>query len=214
MKKIFEYETWHELIFSGSLLLFTYMILLMNIGSYVAEFHYQWYEKQIVNDPDLRVYAVSTSKRKSFTKDYHLDIYKKDKYFHRVDCGMSLESYCKSLLEVEEGFPIQNLKYKQGVSPSQDKVLYVVHSFELIDEKKTKKIEDFTTYNIPKKQNKIIFILCAILFSIAAHIWIIRKWFLTKEKDFTEAELMKYWIIKIGLPLSVIFAFIYFLLEF
>lgn len=170
MKKIFEFKTWSVLSISSSLLLITYMILLMNINSYVGLFHHQWYEKEIINDPDLRVYAVSKSQRKSFSKRYYLDIYRKSEFFYRVECGMTLEPYCKSLLDVDEGFPIKNLKYKQGIKSSQDQILYVVHSFELIDRQKVKKIEDFTTYSIPKKQNKIFFIMCAVLLSVAAHI--------------------------------------------
>lgn len=66
----------------------------------------------------------------------------------------------------------------------------------------------------PKKGNNIFFIIIALLLCLAAHIWILRKWFLMRKKDFSEVNQLEYWIVKIGLPLSMVVAFILFFNEF
>ncbi len=54
----------------------------------------------------------------------------------------------------------------------------------------------------------------ALLLCLAAHIWIVMKWFLTRRKYFSDVNQLEYWIVKIGLPLSVVVAFILFFNEF
>ncbi len=68
--------------------------------------------------------------------------------------------------------------------------------------------------NNPKKENNIFFIIIGLLLCLAAHIWIVRKWFLTRRKYFSDVNQLEYWIVKIGLPLSVFVAFILFFNEF
>ena len=68
--------------------------------------------------------------------------------------------------------------------------------------------------NNPKKENNIFFIIIALLLCLAAHIWIVMKWFLTRRKYFSDVNQLEYWIVKIGLPLSVVVAFILFFNEF
>lgn len=77
-----------------------------------------------------------------------------------------------------------------------------------------KKIDYSLVDNNPKKGNNIFFIIIALLLCLAVHIWIVMKWLLTRKKDFTEVNQLEYWIVKIGLPLSMFAAFILFFNKF
>lgn len=212
MKRIFKDESWNELLISCSLIAVTYAILIGQISTYNKKFNYKWQEKYLFEDPSFKVYSSYKIKRKSLFKSYYLEIYKGDQLFYRDECALSLESYCKSLLE-GEGLPIKNLRYKEGVNPYDQKIFYLVRSFEIINNGEIKKIDYSSVEVTPKKQNNIIFIICASLLCLAVHIWVIRKWILTKERDFDESRQWSYWLLKIGLPVSVILACAFFIQE-
>lgn len=211
MKKLFESKSWDVFLISCVLFTITYGILLMQISIYDRNFNYKWKEKNIYQDSSLKIYSSYKVKRKSFFKTYYLEIYKGDQLFYKDECALSLESYCKSMLE-KGGLPIKNLRYKEGIDTSHKKIIYSVQSFEIINNGKNKKIDYSSTEKTSK--NYIFFIIISVLLCLATHMWIIRKWFLTRKKDFTEANQLEYWIIKVGLPLSVIVAFILFFNEF
>ncbi|MCU4378343.1 hypothetical protein [Acinetobacter haemolyticus] len=211
MEKIFENKSWNSFLINCVLLATTYAILVIQISLYHQNFYYKWKEKHIYEDSSFKIYSSYKIKRKSFLKTYYLEIYKEDQLFYKDECALSLERYCESLLE-RGGLPIKNLKYKEGVSPSNN-IIYSIRSFEIIHNGENKKIDYSSVMDTPKKQNNIFFIMVAILLCLAVHIWILRKWFLTKKKDFTEAKQLEYWITKIGLPLSVVVAFSLFFYE-
>lgn len=206
-------KSWNEILISCTLLVITYGILAMQVGIYHKNFNYKWTEKFIHEDSSFKIYSSYKVKRKSLFKTYYLKIYKGDQLFYTDECALSLENYCKSILE-RGGLSIQNLKYKEGIGRSNQDVIYYVQSFEIINNGENKKIDYSLVDTNPKKGNNIFFIIIALLLCLAAHIWIVRKWFLTRRKDFSEVNQLEYWVVKIGLPLSVVVAFILFFNEF
>ncbi len=206
-------KSWNEILISCTLLVITYCILAMQVGIYHKNFNYKWTEKFIREDSSFKIYSYYKVKRKSLFKTYYLKIYKGDQLFYTDECALSLENYCKSILE-RGGLSIQNLKYKEGIGRSNQDVIYYVQSFEIINNGENKKIDYSLVDTNPKKGNNIFFIIIALLLCLAAHIWIVRKWFLTRRKDFSEVNQLEYWVVKIGLPLSVVVAFILFFNEF
>lgn len=209
--KIFKSKSWDIFTISASFLVLFNFILSTQVSSYIEMFEYSWERNLILNSPSLKVYASSRSPRKSFSKNYYLNIYQNNEKFAEVSCGMTLENYCKSLLDITNGLPIQNLKYETGTSPSKSNIIYLINSFEIINHNRIKKIENFTDGS-SKKKNSIIFIGIAGLPYAITQIWIIRKWFLTNKKDFNQSQKWEYWLIKLGLPaLSVVIPFYVFL---
>ncbi len=206
-------KSWNEILISCTLLVITYCILAMQVGIYHKNFNYKWTEKFIREDSSFKIYSYYKVKRKSLFKTYYLKIYKGDQLFYTDECALSLENYCKSILE-RGGLSIQNLKYKEGIGRSNQDVIYYVQSFEIINNGENKKIDYSLVDTNPKKGNNIFFIIIALLLCLAAHIWIVRKWFLTRRKDFSEVNQLEYWVVKIGLQLSVVVAFILFFNEF
>lgn len=214
MKIMVERKSWNEILISCTLLVITYGILAMQVDIYHKNFNYKWTEKFIHEDSSFKIYSSYKVKRKSFFKNYYLKIYKGDQLFYTDECALSLENYCKSILE-SGGLPIQNLKYKEGIGRSNQDVIYYVQSFEIINNGgEIKKIDYSLVDNNPKKGNNIFFIIIALLLCLAVHIWIVMKWLLTRKKDFTEVNQLEYWIVKIGLPLSMFAAFILFFNKF
>lgn len=213
MKIMVKSKSWNEILISCTLLVITYCILEMQVGIYHKNFNYKWTEKFIREDSSFKIYSYYKVKRKSLFKTYYLKIYKGDQLFYTDECALSLENYCKSILE-RGGLSIQNLKYKEGIGRSNQDVIYYVQSFEIINNGENKKIDYSLVDTNPKKGNNIFFIIIALLLCLAAHIWIVRKWFLTRRKDFSEVNQLEYWVVKIGLPLSVVVAFILFFNEF
>lgn len=213
MKIMVKSKSWNEILISCTLLVITYGILAMQVGIYHKNFNYKWTEKFIREDSSFKIYSYYKVKRKSLFKTYYLKIYKGDQLFYTDECALSLENYCKSILE-RGGLSIQNLKYKEGIGRSNQDVIYYVQSFEIINNGENKKIDYSLVDTNPKKGNNIFFIIIAILLCLAAHIWIVRKWFLTRRKYFSDVNQLEYWIVKIGLPLSVVVAFILFFNEF
>ncbi|MCM1957886.1 hypothetical protein NCZ17_00680 [Acinetobacter modestus] len=213
MKIMVKSKSWNEILISCTLLVITYCILAMQVGIYHKNFNYKWTEKFIREDSSFKIYSYYKVKRKSLFKTYYLKIYKGDQLFYTDECALSLENYCKSILE-RGGLSIQNLKYKEGIGRSNQDVIYYVQSFEIINNGENKKIDYSLVDTNPKKGNNIFFIIIALLLYLAAHIWIVRKWFLTRRKDFSEVNQLEYWVVKIGLPLSVVVAFILFFNEF
>ena len=213
MKIMVKSKSWNEILISCTLLVITYGILAMQVGIYHKNFNYKWTEKFIHEDSSFKIYSSYKVKRKSLFKTYYLKIYKGDQLFYTDECALSLENYCKSILE-RGGLSIQNLKYKEGIGRSNQDVIYYVQSFEIINNGENKKIDYSLVDTNPKKGNNIFFIIIALLLCLAAHIWIVRKWFLTRRKDFSEVNQLEYWVVKIGLPLSVVVAFILFFSEF
>lgn len=213
MKIMVKSKSWNEILISWTLLVITYGILAMQVGIYHKNFNYKWTEKFIREDSSFKIYSYYKVKRKSLFKTYYLKIYKGDQLFYTDECALSLENYCKSILE-RGGLSIQNLKYKEGIGRSNQDVIYYVQSFEIINNGENKKIDYSLVDTNPKKGNNIFFIIIALLLCLAAHIWIVRKWFLTRRKDFSEVNQLEYWVVKIGLPLSVVVAFILFFNEF
>ncbi|MCH7386688.1 hypothetical protein MMO39_05145 [Acinetobacter modestus] len=213
MKIMVKSKSWNEILISCTLLVITYSILAMQVGIYHKNFNYKWTEKFIHEDSSFKIYSSYKVKRKSLFKTYYLKIYKGDQLFYTDECALSLENYCKSILE-RGGLSIQNLKYKEGIGRSNQDVIYYVQSFEIINNGENKKIDYSLVDTNPKKGNNIFFIIIALLLCLAAHIWIVRKWFLTRRKDFSEVNQLEYWVVKIGLPLSVVVAFILFFNEF
>lgn len=213
MKIMVKSKNWNEILISCTLLVITYGILAMQVGIYHKNFNYKWTEKFIREDSSFKIYSYYKVKRKSLFKTYYLKIYKGDQLFYTDECALSLENYCKSILE-RGGLSIQNLKYKEGIGRSNQDVIYYVQSFEIINNGENKKIDYSLVDTNPKKGNNIFFIIIALLLCLAAHIWIVRKWFLTRRKDFSEVNQLEYWVVKIGLPLSVVVAFILFFNEF
>ncbi|WP_336944487.1 hypothetical protein [Acinetobacter modestus] len=213
MKIMVKSKSWNEILISCTLLVITYCILAMQVGIYHKNFNYKWTEKFIREDSSFKIYSYYKVKRKSLFKTYYLKIYKGDQLFYTDECALSLENYCKSILE-RGGLSIQNLKYKEGIGRSNQDVIYYVQSFEIINNGENKKIDYSLVDTNPKKGNNIFFIIIALLLCLAAHIWIVRKWFLTRRKDFSEVNQLEYWVVKIGLQLSVVVAFILFFNEF
>ncbi|ENV37710.1 hypothetical protein F959_01230 [Acinetobacter venetianus RAG-1 = CIP 110063] len=213
MKIMVERKSWNEILISCTLLVITYGILAMQVDIYHKNFNYKWTEKFIHEDSSFKIYSSYKVKRKSFFKNYYLKIYKGDQLFYTDECALSLENYCKSIIE-SGGLPIQNLKYKEGIGGSNQDVIYYIQSFEIINNGENKKIDYSLVDTSPKKGNNIFFIIIALLLCLAAHIWIIRKWLLTRKKDFAEVNQLEYWIVKIGLPLSMVAAFILFFNKF
>lgn len=183
MKIMVKSKSWNEILISCTLLVITYCILAMQVGIYHKNFNYKWTEKFIREDSSFKIYSSYKVKRKSLFKTYYLKIYKGDQLFYTDECALSLENYCKSILE-RGGLPIQNLKYKEGIGRSNQDVIYYVQSFEIINNGENKKIDYSLVDTNPKKGNNIFFIIIALLLCLAAHIWIVRKWFFNEEKGF------------------------------
>ncbi|MCH7331771.1 hypothetical protein [Acinetobacter modestus] len=213
MKIMVKSKSWNEILINCTLLVITYGILAMQVGIYHKNFNYKWTEKFIREDSSFKIYSYYKVKRKSLFKTYYLKIYKGDQLFYTDECALSLENYCKSILE-RGGLSIQNLKYKEGIGRYNQDVIYYVQSFEIINNGENKKIDYSLVDTNPKKGNNIFFIIIALLLCLNAHIWIVRKWFLTRRKDFSEVNQLEYLVVKIGLPLSVVVAFILFFNEF
>lgn len=206
MFKFFKSKTWDTFTLCLSVLVFSYFFIYINARNYIKTADYHWEEKQILNDPTLTINASAHSSRRSFSKSYYLDIYQDTDIFAKVSCDFPLDKYCKQLYDQSTTLPIQNLKYKEAISPSAQNLVRIVRSFEIIENNHIK-----TIYNdesaLPKKKQKnikLIYLVIGFLVSLPAYIWVIRKWFLIDQKDFTPETLWECFFLKLGLAVCII----------
>ena len=212
--KILKSETWDLFSFQIIVLFITYLIFTLNITKNIENFQYSWEKLYSENDSKQYVRIDSYSSRKSFSDNYDLEIYQNENYISSINCsGVKFKKYCKDKYDENIKLPITNLTYEKGISPSNRKIIYRIYSFTIIENNGQKKITNLSPTFSPNKHSSYLFIGISILLLLLAHLWIIRTWLTTRLTNFPNAIALEYLLIKIGLPISTLLGFIFFLEE-